>query len=309
MGKGLAMTRLLPTTRRAARVVLVLALWALVPGGAAAYPNLQLYSPQAVYVDKHDDPWFEETWFVPTKRFELWLLSWSEKSDIFDVRLSIAVPDDEFGNDDSWVKLQWLDKSPMDDYVSNYYSDYPPGAKWSNYLPPPVNIPISGELQLRFTEDDGHAAHYLFGTPIMGDPTAEPPRYLPSHGVYPTWFAEVWMGTVPTATHPEDDIWDTVTDDGVGVHWAPPDDNGEYPYDTAPGVIYRLAVTVEGFSKVHFDAHDGLYNANGKHYKTVFCPFSHDLATPEPASAIFLLATVSGIAGAAAMRGGGRARR
>jgi len=266
---------------------------------ADAYPNLQLYSPQAVYVNEHDDPWFEETWFVPTKEFELWLVAWREDADILDVRITIAVPEDEFEQPDSWVKLQWLDGSPIGDY----YADYPPGAEYSNYVPPPVNIPLPGTLQLDF--DDSSDEHYLNGTPIMGDPDAEPPKYLPFHGVFPTWFAEAWLGTLPTKSEPRDDIWNSVGDDGEGVPWVPPDEDGDYPYDTAPGVIYKLWVEVEGFTKVHFDAHDGLYNANGKHYKTVFCPFSHDLATPEPASLFFFGAVVPGVLAAVS----GRRRR
>lgn len=286
----------LPIQLRGLTALLVaVTLWPVAP--AIAYPNLQLYSPQGTYVAEHPDPWVSESWLVPGGSFDVWLVAWHESSDIYDIRISLAVPEEEFNSGGS-IRVSWAESKP------GSYVYYPPGANSSGYVPTPFNIPDTAEVELKFNHDDiddppnplsppprPYSDYYVNGTPILGDPITGQP--MAPHGVYPTWFGELWMGTLTTESGSTDEIWNSVSDDGEGVHWVEPDEFGEYPYDTAPGVIYKLHVEIDGFSKVQFDAHDGLFN-NPKHYKTVFCPFSHNLVTPEPGSMVFMGAVFAG---------------
>ncbi|HWR83186.1 MAG TPA: choice-of-anchor N protein [Candidatus Deferrimicrobium sp.] len=107
------------------------------------------------------------------------------------------------------------------------------------------------------------ASAFKFGVPPMADDSGT----MPTHGIYPTYFAEFFIGNILNA--PE-----TVYD-------MQPGQTG-----SAPGKTFKYQVSTS-YDFVHFDAF-GYYDP----YKFKFAPFSHDAeyAIPEPGS--FLLLTL-----------------
>lgn len=157
------------------------------------------------------------------------------------------------------------------------------GVKLAAALVPDTTDPGSGSITLDpvgFWE--GPQTAFQYGTPTMGD--GDP---LPAHGIYPTWYLTLPMGTFT----PQYTVYD-----------MQPGEDG-----SALGEIKRVHVTITGFSRVHFDAYNSV--PIGRNYrKFLFAPFSHDAEYfPEPGS-LALLST--GLAGAFGLSlRGRRARR
>jgi hypothetical protein len=233
---------------------------------ASAEPQLQLYIPGSTY-QKHDpDAWQEESWVYSDdgKEVDLWLLAYNRRDPIQNVRIAVAVRGDELVEGNS-VSVSWAAGEPTG------YPNYPGGDPFYGLdTPTPHYIPQTGAVTLQ-------AADFTVGYPQIGEPpdTSD----MPAHGVYPTPFAELYMGKLNTPSG-VDQIWDAI---GVPLEDATSFKNG---------VIYKLHVEVHGFTCVHFDAHDGTYDRKNS---ATFAPFSHDAdgnfgngVIPEPATMLLL---------------------
>ncbi len=116
-------------------------------------------------------------------------------------------------------------------------------------------------------EDGGS---FTYGTPTYsgGD--------LPSHGVYPTWYAQYDVGDLT----PQHTVYD-----------MQPGKDGE-----AQGEIKRYWIEVSGFERVHFDAYN--YVVKSK-MRGRFAPFSHDAEmVPEPGTLALFAPCLAGLVGA-----------
>lgn len=128
-------------------------------------------------------------------------------------------------------------------------------------LPGDLSTPSAPVPTANFPSADG-------AIPVRGDGTA-----LPSHGIYG-----------PGASFFEWDLGDfTLTDSPIG------DVIGSFPSDFPDlGQINVYTVTVSGFTRVHFDAYNHLFDADS-HGDYRFAPFSHDAElVPEPGSLLLL---------------------
>jgi hypothetical protein len=238
---------------------------------AGAVPELQLYIPEQY--DSVYDP-VTESWVTDEAHyFELWLLASTPNNPpngptIEDVRVSIAVPEEEF-NTGARVLVGWAypDGSEPAWYQARLSDPYYDAPLW-DFVPNPYVLQDGATQTMPFVSTDVWTeatpdGHFYYGFPFLGDPALG--QTLPGHGEFPTWFGEVMIGDAETkhpewSALPENQVWD------AQIH-----DPGQY---TQEGLIYKLAVQVEGFSEVHFDAHDGHETPNK--YKAVFSPFSHD---------------------------------
>lgn len=107
---------------------------------------------------------------------------------------------------------------------------------------------------------------FTFGTPTMGDGNP-----LPGHGIYPADFATYFMG-----------------DFGLLYPVFDMQPGGEA--GSADGEIKTVAVSITGYSDVHFDAYDHIVSGSKVKYR--FAPFSHDAehnnVVPEPSTLLLL---------------------
>ena len=104
---------------------------------ALAIPNLQIYVPGATYDTA------TETWVINSYDYELWVIG--ANYNVYDVKLALAVPEDEDGSIDiTWVTglagdygygssltLTETDALDIDNYRQIYESDDPdPATQW-----------------------------------------------------------------------------------------------------------------------------------------------------------------------------------
>jgi hypothetical protein len=100
---------------------------------------------------------------------------------------------------------------------------------------------------------------------------------LPSHGIFPTYFAEfdfMFSGTDITPYNTQDDPGGPADLSGTGMYYA------SFEVDVS---------LLDPDYGIHFDLYNIEVFGNGKH-KTMFAPFSHDAATvvPEPSTILLL---------------------
>lgn len=238
-----------------------------------AEPQLQLYIPGATYYQEGEgDAWQEESWVLDTEGvtgFDVWLLGYGKQGDpVENVRISMAVRPDQVA--DGSVSVSWADDMPQEHI--DYYTGYPDGDPYYPLdWPTPTILPDAGTVTVQGGEPDGdgHAGDFVYGTPQLGDPL-DPDSLsdLPLHGVYPTYFTELYMGRLDT-TPGTDEIWDA-----IGVTY-------EDATSFKPGIIYKLHFEVSGFTCVHLDATTG--RSTGSTGPS--SPRSHTTATPTSARA------------------------
>jgi len=243
----------------------------LLPRLAAAEPEFQLYIPGANYASGDPDAWRNEGWVWDNTMgttFELWLLAYNTKSNLDNVQISVAVHGEQLEalKGDPALKVSWVDGASVEDkYLEQ------DRLVWSSQY---FSVPDTGQLTLG-------AGSFALGTPKLGDPFVPSSwRDMAAHGVYPTEFAELYIGHLDTASG-TDGIWDAQVDP-TNIH-----------YD---GVVYKLLVEVDPrLTCIHFDAHNGSYDPK---VRAAFAPFSHDCSNyghgdgaepiPEPTSMAFL---------------------
>ncbi|MDP2923103.1 MAG: choice-of-anchor N protein [Candidatus Omnitrophota bacterium] len=115
-------------------------------------------------------------------------------------------------------------------------------------------------LTSQTTGDSFTYSSFSYGTPYST--YGQLNNTLPTHGIYPSYYAQHSLGDIPLGS---ETVYDMV---GGG---------------SATGTILKFDVSVSGFSNSHYDAYGYYLNPNKPHY--TFSPFSHDGAhTPEPAS-------------------------
>lgn len=121
------------------------------------------------------------------------------------------------------------------------------------------DVPVDGGLTIGSTTF--LASDFEYGIP----PSSKGRRSMPRHGIYPTNYAEFYVGNV----------WDAPD---IVENMQPGEDG------TGPGKIFKYQVSTS-YDFVHFDAY-GYYGRC--HFK--FAPFSHDAeyVVPEPTTVVLL---------------------
>jgi hypothetical protein len=177
------------------------------------------------------------------------------------LQLYIDSPDVFFAGEqeDPWVDETWITATSSFDLwliganltIYNVFATLaiPDGESGSIMI-----TPYDGSLPtVSITEQD-----FLFGVPDNLSP----------HGVYPGLYYEYLVGDLIVGS---EQVYNMV--DGGGP---------------APGDVQKLHMEIDGFTQVHFDAHDGIVKADN--YKSVFAPYSHNAMAviPEPNTVILL---------------------
>ncbi len=121
----------------------------LLPADSHAIPNLQIYSPEeGTYYDTDS-----ETWIIPHYSYELWVIG--AEREVVDVKLGLAVPEDEDGT--ITIDHTVLSEDLEVDYPGPY---------------------------------DGTAPFFVaHGTPLMGD--GDP---VPGGGIFPCSYYQYYLG-------------------------------------------------------------------------------------------------------------------
>ena len=200
-----------------------------------------------------------ETWLTDSSSFTLWVLGNVDSvGTIEDVRLAFAYDGTETGSITFTPTTTSL--------LSSVYS--------TNY-PSVSGDPSTPDDPDPFSSGSG-------GSPVIGvkvNPAngKQTNVYLPSHGIYgPGVDWEVYkLGNFAS------------TDSPIG-NYAPgncPDGACSYP---TSGQINAYKIDISGYTWVHFDAYG---------YDGPVAPFSHDAATPEPATMLLLGSGLLGLAG------------
>ena len=176
--------------------------------------------------------------------------------------LQVYIPDVPYVGvgSDELVRESWV--SPSSNFelwvIAANYDIY------DAYLPMAVPEDESGSISLTpfgsisfVIYTTSNASDFSIGVPSSGL------KPLAPHGIYPTLYAEHFIGNIYIG--PET-VYDML-------------DGG-----SANGKIVKFDVSISGFSKVHFDAY-GYYLKNNPGPQFTKAPFSHDAtSTPEPAT-------------------------
>jgi hypothetical protein len=206
-----------------------------------------------------------ETWIIHSYDYDLWVIG--AHTNVYDVKFAAAVP---LGEDGS-ISVEWLDPVSADyggGGVTSLILDEPNGLEYALYRD-------------SYEASDPAPDTYAFASdavPIMGNG-----KEIAGHGVFPTDFYEYFIG-------------DFIIGTDIVQNFIPGDEWG----DTAPGVIKKFHIAVDGYSWVDIVAYDHIVKSNNK-AKFVFSPFSHDgessAPVPEPATILILSAGFLGLAG------------
>lgn len=221
-------------------------------GAVSAIPPLQLYVDGSVYVGPDSDPYLSESWYTVDNPFTLWVIGGLEGNadNITFVRLLFAI-------NGSYSGTLTITPLSVDDTNGNLI-----GVEGT-----PTTFTFPGD--------------FAYGIPPYGDGT------LPTHGIYPTYYATYDFSYDPRLAL-FDDLY--TVEDKV--------DNG-----TGLGQQYAYKVEISGdmaVNYVHMDAANHLFRTNDKD-DAVMAPFSHDATYVPEFSQIGLGLAVAG-AGLIALR-------